>query len=79
MPDAELTQLLQDISDEHTVGDSVIVLLDDVKRRLDEAIAAGGNVEAIKARLREMSSLITTQKQEFADAVVRNTPAAPTP
>lgn len=67
----ELDALESTVADEVTVIGSAVTLLDGLKAKLDEAIASGdmGRVVAVTAT-------IAAKKQDLADAVARNTPAA---
>lgn len=56
-------------------SDSAEALLDGIKKKLDDAIAAGGMDAASKARLAAITSGIDKEKEDLAAAVVRNTPA----
>jgi len=64
-------ELEAEVEESNTVQDSLIALCDSIKAQLD----AAPNMEAV----RRISASIAAQKQEITDAVVRNTPAAPTP
>jgi hypothetical protein len=68
----ELDVLEAAVAEQTTVIDSAIVLLDQIKALLDAAIASGDPV-----RIAAVSTLIADSKIRLAEAVVRNTPAAP--
>jgi hypothetical protein len=53
------------------VTESVVVLLTDISKRLNDAVASG-DTEAIKA----VTAEITASKDKLAAAVLANTPAA---
>jgi hypothetical protein len=67
----ELDTLVERVSSIETVGDSAIVLLNELKGKLDEAIATDD-----KAALQALSDRLGAQTQELADAITANTPAA---
>lgn len=66
----EMDALQQAVADENTVIDSVIVFLDG----LGSMIAASAGDKAASLAL---ANDVAAKKQALADAVVRNTPAAP--
>jgi len=66
-----LDELVTEVEEANTVADSAIALLDNLKARLD----AAPNMAAVRA----ISASIGAQKQEIADAILRNTPQDPTP
>lgn len=68
----ELDDLTAQVADVETVEQSAIVLLDGLKQKLDDAIASGD-----PAQLTALSNTLGTGKQSLADAISRNTPAAP--
>jgi regulator of replication initiation timing len=67
----ELDTLVARVTEIESVGDSAIVLLGDLKTKLDEAIASDD-----KDALVALSERLGAQTQELADAISANTPAA---
>ena len=67
----ELDTLVARVTEIESVGDSAIVLLGDLKTKLDEAIASDD-----KDALLALSERLGAQTQELADAISANTPAA---
>lgn len=67
---ATLDDIVADVAAEKTVVDGVVVLLDALAAQL---AAAGLD----QAKLTQLHNDILAQKQALADAVVRDTPAAP--
>lgn len=70
----ELAALQAAVTQENTVIDSAITLLNGIKAALDAAIANGD-----PAALTALSAEITAKTQALSDAIVANTPAAPNP
>lgn len=68
----ELDALEAAVAEQTSVIDSAVVLLDQIKALLDAAIASGD-----PNRILAVSALIADSKARLAEAVVRNTPAAP--
>lgn len=66
----ELDTLVARVTEIESVGDSAIVLLGDLKTKLDEAIASDD-----KDALLALSERLGAQTQELADAISANTPA----
>ncbi len=69
---AALDELVAKVAANGDAVNSAVVLLQDVKAKLDEAIAAND-----PAKLQELSDALGAQTQKLADAIVANTPAAP--
>lgn len=66
----DLTNLATKVSANSDVIDSAVTLLNGIKAKLDEAIAAND-----PAALQALSDALAADTQELADAVVKNTPA----
>lgn len=64
--------LTREVSENGSAVDSAIVLLNDLKLRLDEAIA-NDDMEAVQ----NLSDLLSSKTDTLAAAVAANTPAAP--
>ncbi len=76
-----IDELTTTVADETTVIESAVTLIGGFAQRLADAIASASNAGATDAQLSSLSDLKTamvTEKQRLADAVVANTPAAPT-
>lgn len=59
------------------VDDAVLVLLADIKTKLDAAIANAGSLsDADKAQLQALSDSLASEKDKVAAAIVANTPSA---
>jgi polygalacturonase len=67
---ATLDDLTQAVADATTVDESIIVLLDNIAAQL-------ANAQQDPARIQSVIDTINAEKQRVADAVVRNTSAAP--
>lgn len=67
-----LDDLVQQVTDEGTVIDGAVTLLDGLKAQLD---AAGTD----PAKLQALSDSIAASKQKLADAVARDTSGQPVP
>ena len=68
---AEFDALRANVAAQATVIDSVITLLNDLKARLDSALAANDT-----AALQQLADDIDANTRRLAEAVVANTPAA---
>lgn len=68
----ELAVLQQEVSETKTVIDSAILLLQGLKQKLDEAIAAGD-----PAALKALSDELDAKTNALAAAVAANTPPTP--
>lgn len=55
-----------------TQGPVMVILLNELKTKLDAAIASGN-----MAKVQEIATALDTQRQQLADAVQANTPAEP--
>lgn len=74
---ADFTETETEVAGLRDVVPSVVALLDGIAAQVDAAVAA--NDAGDNSKLSTLSSDIRAQKQALADAVARNTPAAPTP
>lgn len=72
---ASLDRLITVVADTNTVIGSGVVLLGELKAKLDDAIASGND----PVKLQELSDLLEEGKQRLADAIVVNTPAEEPP
>lgn len=68
---ATLSDVEAAVSQNTTVGQSAVTLLNELKAKLDEAIASGD-----PSRIQAVVDAIGADTQALADAIVRNTPAA---
>lgn len=71
---AALVALTAKVAEEETVVGGVVVLLDGLKEQID---ALAGQAEVSPDDLNALSAQIDAQKQKMADAVARDTTAAP--
>ncbi len=69
---ASIDDVKSAVSDEKTVVDSAVTLLNQLSAMLAAAIASGD-----PAKVQAVLDAINANKQELADAVAQNTPAAP--
>jgi len=73
---ADFTPLVTEVTDLTTVADSAVALMDGFDQRLKDAIAADNLAD--DTNVAKLSADFSAQKTKLADAVTRNTPAAPT-
>lgn len=73
---ATLDQVLQDVTDESTLDDSIITLLTGIKAQLD-AVLAGGLTPEVQAKVDAIFTAAEANKAKVAAAIAANTPAAP--
>lgn len=71
---ATLDQVLQSVTENETVGDSIVTLLTSIKTRLDEALAGTNLPPAVQAKVDAIFEASERDKQKLADAIVANTP-----
>lgn len=67
-----LENLTQEVAENKDAVQSAITLLNDLKRRLDEAIASGD-----MAQVQALSDELSSNTDTLASAVAANTPADP--
>lgn len=75
---ATLDQVLQDVTDESTLDDSIIALLTGIKAQLD-AVIAGGLPAATQAKVDQIFAAAEANKSKVTAAITANTPAVPAP
>lgn len=75
---ATLDSILQSVTEEDTVDDSMIALVRGIKAQLDAAIA-GGLTPAAQAKVDEIFAKLEASKAKMGAAVVENTPAEQPP
>lgn len=68
----ELQDLQTQVEASTSAEQSAVVLLDGIKKKLDDAIASNNPAE-----LKALSSALGTSQAALAEAIVRNTPADP--
>ena len=73
---ADFTPLVTEVTELTSVADSAIALMDGFDERLAEAIAADNLSD--NSAVAQFAAEFNAQKTKLADAVARNTPAAPT-
>jgi ribosomal silencing factor RsfS len=77
MADKTLDDVLQDVTDESTVADSLISLTSSIKAQLDAILAGTTVAPAVQAKYNAVFAQLETNKAKWAAAVLANTPAAP--
>lgn len=76
MPNENLDQLVNEVTETKTVQESAVALLNGLKSRLDAAIAELAQLGIDNATLNSLSSDLDTSTNALAAAVEANTPAA---
>lgn len=71
---ATLDQTLASVTENETVGDSIVTLLNSIKTRLDEALSGANLPPAVQAKVDAIFEASERDKQKLADAIVANTP-----
>ena len=74
--DKNLDEVLQSVTDESTLDDSIIALLTGIKAQLD-AVIGGALPPAVQAKVNALFDAIEANKTKVTAAIVANTPAAP--
>jgi hypothetical protein len=72
-----IDDILQGVTDESTVEDSLIALTTNIKAQLDAALAGTTLPPAVQAKYEAVFAKITDNKAKAAAAVLANTPSAP--
>lgn len=72
---ADFSPLASEVSELTTVADSAVALLDGFESRLQTAIAADNLSD--NSNVAQFASAFSSEKTKLAEAVARNTPAAP--
>lgn len=72
----ELEDLKTKVTELESASEATVNLLGLIKTKLDEALANASSFEELRAGVAEVSARIDQEKQDLADAVVANTPAA---
>ena len=73
---ATIDQVLQDVTDESTLEDSIITLLTNIKAQLDAALANTTIPADVQAKIDSVFDGIEKNKTKVAAAITANTPAA---
>ena len=73
---ATIDQVLQDVSDESTLEDSIITLLEAIKAQLDAALANTTIPADVQTKIDAVFAGLEANKQKVADAIKANTPEA---
>jgi hypothetical protein len=73
---ATIDQVLQDVTDESTLEDSIITLLTNIKAQLDAALANQNIPADVQAKIDSVFEGLEANKTKVADAIKANTPAA---
>lgn len=71
-----LDEVLQAVTDESTVDDSIIALLNGISQQLKDALAGATLSPESQAKVDAIFAGINQNKQKVADAVTANTPSA---
>ena len=74
---ATIDQVLQDVTDESTLDDSIIALLNGVQAQLAAALSGTTIPPAVQTKIDAVFSGLEANKAKVAAAVTANTPAAP--
>jgi|GEM_PF-5309038 TATA-binding protein-associated factor Taf7 len=74
---ATLDQVVQDVTDESTIEDSLIALISGIQTQLTAALAGTTISPANQAKIDAVFSGLEANKTKLAAAVTANTPAAP--
>jgi nitrogen fixation protein len=74
---ADLDQVLTSVTDEDTLIDSVIALLNGVEQQLKDALAGTTLPPAVQAKIDAVFDKVEASKVKVNAAIVANTPAAP--
>lgn len=72
----ELEDLKTKVTELEDASAAAVNLLTLIKAKLDQVVADATTLEELKAGVTEVASRIGQEKQDLADAVVANTPAA---
>jgi hypothetical protein len=74
---ADLDAVLADVTEEDTIIDSVITLLNGVEQQLKDALAGATISPAVQAKIDAVFDKVEASKTKLSAALVANTPAAP--
>jgi nitrogen fixation protein len=74
---ADLDQVLTSVTDEDTLIDSVIALLNGVEQQLKDALAGVTLPPGVQAKIDAVFDKVEASKAKVNAAIVANTPAAP--
>lgn len=69
-----IDEALASVTDNETVGGSLIVLLTAIKKRLDDVLSGTNLPPAVQAKIDQIFETSERDKQAMADAIVANTP-----
>ncbi len=72
---ADFSPLTTEVAELTTVADSAVALMDGFETRLNEAIAA--DYLSDNSNVAQFAASFAAEKTKLAEAVARNTPAAP--
>lgn len=73
-----LDEVLASVTENATVGDSIVTLLGNIKTQLDEALSGTKLPPAVQAKVDAIFEASEADKKKLEDAIVANTPSAPT-
>lgn len=74
---AKIEEVLQDISDESTLEDSILALVTGIKQQLADALANVTVPADVQAKIDAAFAQLEANKAKLTDAITANTPAAP--
>lgn len=72
--DKTIDEALASVTDNETVGGSVVVLLTAIKKRLDDVLSGVSLPPAVQAKVNAIFESSERDKQKLTDAIVANTP-----
>lgn len=72
----ELEDLKTKVTELESASEAAVNLLTLIKQKLEEVLSSATDFAELKAGVAEVSARIEHEKQDLADAVVANTPAA---
>lgn len=69
-----LDEVLASVTENATVGDSIVTLLSNIKTQLDEALSGTKLPPAVQAKVDAIFEASEADKKKLEDAIVANTP-----
>lgn len=77
--DKTIDEVLTSVTENATVGESIVTLLTGIKKQLDDVLSGVTLPPAVQAKVNAIFEASEADKQKLADAIVANTPNEPTP
>lgn len=77
--DATLDQTLESVTANGTVGESIVTLLQALKKSLDDALKGVVLPPAVQAKVNAIFAASEADKAKLEEAILANTPAEPQP